>query len=90
MISTKARLWSMLFRPPSAAEASCIVIDAAHSCQPMDMISDLDYKLWEVRQQFPPVIAFDCDGHRNVKVDAIHNLGIKGCETLTQSSIAPI
>ena len=69
-----------------------IVIDEAHCVSQWGHDFRPDYKLLgEVRQQFPivPVIALTATATENVKVDVIHNLGIKGCEIFTQSFNRP-
>ena len=69
-----------------------IVIDEAHCVSQWGHDFRPDYKLLgEVRQQFPgvPVIALTATATENVKIDVIHNLGIKGCETFSQSFNRP-
>ena len=69
-----------------------IVIDEAHCVSQWGHDFRPDYKLLgEVRQQFPgvPVIALTATATENVKIDVIHNLGIKNCETFSQSFNRP-
>lgn len=69
-----------------------IVIDEAHCVSEWGHDFRPDYKLLgEVRGQFPgvPVMALTATATENVKVDVIHNLGIDGCEVLTQSFNRP-
>ena len=69
-----------------------IVIDEAHCVSQWGHDFRPDYKmLGEVRQQFQgvPVIALTATATENVKVDVIHNLGIKNCEVFTQSFNRP-
>lgn len=69
-----------------------IVIDEAHCVSQWGHDFRPDYKLLgEVRQEFPgvPVIALTATATENVKIDVIHNLGIKGCETFSQSFNRP-
>ena len=69
-----------------------IVIDEAHCVSQWGHDFRPDYKLLgEVRQQFPgvPVIALTATATENVKMDVIHNLGIKNCETFSQSFNRP-
>ena len=69
-----------------------IVIDEAHCVSQWGHDFRPDYKLLgEVRQQFSgvPVIALTATATENVKIDVIHNLGIKGCEVFTQSFNRP-
>lgn len=65
-----------------------IVIDEAHCVSQWGHDFRPDYKqIGEVRQRFPgvPAIALTATATENVKVDVIHNLGIRGCEVYTQS-----
>ena len=69
-----------------------IVIDEAHCVSQWGHDFRPDYKLLgEVRQQFRgvPVMALTATATENVKADVIHNLGIQGCEVLTQSFNRP-
>ena len=69
-----------------------LVSDAAHCGSQGGHDVRPDYKmLGEVRQQFPgvPVIALTATATENVKIDVIHNLGIKTCETFSQSFNRP-
>ena len=69
-----------------------IVIDEAHCVSQWGHDFRPDYKaLGEIRQQFPgvPVIALTATATENVKIDVIHNLGIKNCETFSQSFNRP-
>ena len=69
-----------------------IVIDEAHCVSQWGHDFRPNYKLLgELRQQFPgvPVIALTATATENVKIDVIHNLGIKNCETFSQSFNRP-
>ena len=69
-----------------------IVIDEAHCVSQWGHDFRPDYKLLgEVRQQLPgvPVIALTATATENVKIDVIHNLGIKNCEIFSQSFNRP-
>lgn len=69
-----------------------IVIDEAHCVSQWGHDFRPDYKLLGgVRQQFGgvPVMALTATATENVKVDVIHNLGMQGCEVLTQSFNRP-
>jgi bloom syndrome protein len=69
-----------------------IVIDEAHCVSQWGHDFRPDYKLLgDVRRQFSgvPVMALTATATENVKVDVIHNLGIQGCEVLTQSFNRP-
>jgi bloom syndrome protein len=69
-----------------------IVIDEAHCVSQWGHDFRPDYKaLGVVRRKFAgvPVIALTATATENVKIDVIHNLGITGCEVLTQSFNRP-
>ena len=69
-----------------------IVIDEAHCVSQWGHDFRPDYKmLGEVRRQFQgvPVMALTATATENVKVDVIHNLGIRNCEVFTQSFNRP-
>ena len=69
-----------------------IVIDEAHCVSQWGHDFRPDYKLLgDVRRQFTnvPVMALTATATENVKVDVIHNLGIKDCELFTQSFNRP-
>ena len=76
----------------SRGKLARIVIDEAHCVSQWGHDFRPDYKLLgEVRQQFQgvPVMALTATATENVKVDVIHNLGIKNCEVFTQSFNRP-
>ena len=69
-----------------------IVIDEAHCVSQWGHDFRPDYKLLgEVRKQFQgvPIIALTATATENVKIDVIHNLGMKDCEVFTQSFNRP-
>ena len=69
-----------------------LVIDEAHCVSQWGHDFRPDYKLiGDVRRQFEgvPVMALTATATENVKIDVIHNLGIKGCEIFTQSFNRP-
>lgn len=69
-----------------------IVIDEAHCVSQWGHDFRPDYKaLGEVRRRYPdiPAMALTATATVNVKMDVIHNLGIEGCDVLTQSFNRP-
>ena len=69
-----------------------IVIDEAHCVSEWGHDFRPDYKLLgDVRREFVgvPVMALTATATENAKVDVVHNLGIQGCEVLTQSFNRP-
>lgn len=69
-----------------------IVIDEAHCVSEWGHDFRPDYKLLgDVRKEFVgvPVMALTATATENAKVDVVHNLGIQGCEVLTQSFNRP-
>ena len=69
-----------------------IVIDEAHCVSEWGHDFRPDYKLLgDVRREFGgvPVMALTATATENAKVDVVHNLGIQGCEVLTQSFNRP-
>lgn len=69
-----------------------LVIDEAHCVSQWGHDFRPDYKLLgDVRMRFPnvPVMALTATATENVKVDVIHNLGIKGCQIYTRSFNRP-
>lgn len=69
-----------------------IVIDEAHCVSEWGHDFRPDYKLLgDVRREFSgvPVMALTATATENAKVDVVHNLGIEGCEVLTQSFNRP-
>ena len=69
-----------------------IVIDEAHCVSQWGHDFRPDYKLLgQVRKEFRgvPVMALTATATENVKVDVIHNLDIRGCETFSQSFNRP-
>ncbi|KAF2433756.1 hypothetical protein EJ08DRAFT_731330 [Tothia fuscella] len=69
-----------------------LVIDEAHCVSQWGHDFRPDYKLLgDFRKRFPdvPVMALTATATENVKVDVIHNLGIRGCEEYKQSFNRP-
>ncbi|KAF2399800.1 ATP-dependent DNA helicase, partial [Trichodelitschia bisporula] len=69
-----------------------IVIDEAHCVSQWGHDFRPDYKaLGQVRQRFPgvPVMALTATATQNVKVDVVHNLGIRNCDEYKQSFNRP-
>ena len=69
-----------------------IVIDEAHCVSQWGHDFRPDYKLLgDVRRQFSgvPVMALTATATENVKVDVMHNLGIRGCAVFTSSFNRP-
>lgn len=92
MISKNQRMVSAFRDLHQRKKLARIVIDEAHCVSQWGHDFRPDYKLLgEVRQQFRgvPVMALTATATENVKVDVIHNLGIRGCEVLTQSFNRP-
>ena len=92
MISKSQRIVGALRDLHQRKKLARIVIDEAHCVSQWGHDFRPDYKLLgEVRQHFRgvPVMALTATATENVKVDVIHNLGIQGCEVLTQSFNRP-
>ncbi|EEP76158.1 hypothetical protein UREG_01007 [Uncinocarpus reesii 1704] len=69
-----------------------LVIDEAHCVSQWGHDFRPDYKeLGEFRREFRgvPLMALTATATKNVEVDVIHNLGMQGCETFTQSFNRP-
>ena len=69
-----------------------IVIDEAHCVSQWGHDFRPDYKqLGDMRRRFPavPVMALTATATENVKIDVIHNLGIRGCQEFKQSFNRP-
>ncbi|KKY21354.1 putative family helicase [Phaeomoniella chlamydospora] len=92
MLSKSQAIIDNLGRLHQRHKLARIVIDEAHCVSQWGHDFRPDYKeLGEVRKQFPgvPVIALTATATVNVKVDVIHNLGMRDCEVFTQSFNRP-
>lgn len=92
MINKNKRLVDCLLTLHRRQKLARIVIDEAHCVSQWGHDFRPDYKeLGEVRSQFPgvPVMALTATATENVKVDVIHNLGMRGCEIFLQSFNRP-
>ncbi|GAD93603.1 RecQ family helicase MusN [Paecilomyces variotii No. 5] len=92
MINKNKRLVDCLLTLHRRHKLARIVIDEAHCVSQWGHDFRPDYKeLGEVRSQFPgvPVMALTATATENVKVDVIHNLGMRGCEVFLQSFNRP-
>ncbi|KAJ9257353.1 hypothetical protein DTO207G8_2107 [Paecilomyces variotii] len=92
MINKNKRLVDCLLTLHRRQKLARIVIDEAHCVSQWGHDFRPDYKeLGEVRSQFPgvPVMALTATATENVKVDVMHNLGMRGCEIFLQSFNRP-
>ena len=92
MINKSAAVISALQNLYQRKKLARIVIDEAHCVSQWGHDFRPDYKsLGEVRKQFPgvPVMALTATATENVKVDVIHNLGMRDCAVFTQSFNRP-
>lgn len=92
MISKSQAMISALRELYERKKLARIVIDEAHCVSEWGHDFRPDYKLLgDVRKQFVgvPVMALTATATENAKVDVVHNLGIQGCEVLTQSFNRP-
>lgn len=92
MISKSQAMVSALRELYERKKLARIVIDEAHCVSEWGHDFRPDYKLLgDVRKEFVgvPVMALTATATENAKVDVVHNLGIQGCEVLTQSFNRP-
>jgi bloom syndrome protein len=92
MLSKSPAIVSAFERLHSRGRLARLVIDEAHCVSQWGHDFRPDYKqLGEVRKRFPgvPVMALTATATENVKVDVIHNMGMKGCEEYKQSFNRP-
>ncbi|KAF2144679.1 uncharacterized protein K452DRAFT_223123 [Aplosporella prunicola CBS 121167] len=92
MLSKSATMVSALQALHQRQRLARIVIDEAHCVSQWGHDFRPDYKLLgNLRRQFVgvPVMALTATATENVKVDTIHNLGIRGCEVFAQSFNRP-
>ncbi|KAL2011994.1 hypothetical protein VTN00DRAFT_4712 [Thermoascus crustaceus] len=92
MINKNQRLLNSLQKLHRSNKLARIVIDEAHCVSQWGHDFRPDYKeLGEIRAKFPgvPVMALTATATENVKVDVMHNLGMRGCEVYSQSFNRP-
>jgi bloom syndrome protein len=92
MLSNSASVVNALERLHSRGFLARLVIDEAHCVSQWGHDFRPDYKqLGEFRRRFEgvPVMALTATATQNVKLDVIHNLGMKGCEEYKQSFNRP-
>ncbi|EME40256.1 hypothetical protein DOTSEDRAFT_179253 [Dothistroma septosporum NZE10] len=92
MLSKSAAINNAFTRLHQSRRFARLVIDEAHCVSQWGHDFRPDYKeIGEVRNRLPgvPVMALTATATENVKLDTIHNLGIKGCEVFTQSFNRP-